>query len=328
MAVVDAASLELLQVVAKTGSFSAAARELRMTQPGVTYQIRRLERALGAPVAVRMGRSMQLTQVGRMILEQMQPAMEELRRADRRIAATIGQGSGTVRLAAFPSGNATIVATALARLRCEHPEIEVLVQTAEQPHAYQLVRTGEVDLALTYRFGDSRDVPAPGQTDGLRRVPLLTEHMHLLLPRDHPQAGRRVLDVQDLANDSWLVGSQRFAQMLGALYAPLGVVPPILTVADDYVAMQSFAAAGLGLTLLPELAIRAHRHHSLVARTLRGWPDRQLSIDYWPDQEKVPAVREVLTALHRSLATLSLPGPTPRGSRAPAGLPPAQSDEA
>lgn len=315
MPVVDVASLELLRVVARTGSFSAAARELRMTQPGVTYQVRRLERALGAPVAVRMGRSMQLTEVGAMVLEQTRPAMEELRRADRRIAATIGQGSGIVRLAAFPSGNATIVATALARLRREHPQIEVGVETAEQPRAYQLVRTGEVDLALTYRWGDSDDVPTPGLADGLARFSVLTEPMSLLLPRDHPSAGRQVISVAELPDARWLVGSQRFARMLQALYAPTGVEPQIQIVADDYVAMQAFAAAGLGLTLLPELALRAHRHHALVARTLAHWPQRRLSIDFWPDQERVPAVRAVIYALRRAPVTLNLSGtPTPRSA--------------
>lgn len=309
---VDAASLELLSVVARTGSFSAAARELRMTQPGVTYQIRRLERALGAPVAVRMGRSMQLTQAGRLVLEHTQPALEQLRLADQRIAAAIGQGSGLVRLAAFPSSNATIVATALARLRHEHPEVEVRVESAEQPRAYQLVRAGDVDLALTYRFGDRGDVPAPGQSDGLRRMPLLVEKVHLLMPRDHPGAGRPVLGAQDLIADRWLVGSERFARMLRTLFAPTGATPMIRVVGDDYVAMQAFAAAGLGLILLPELAIRAHRHHSLVARTLQGWPDRELSIDFWPDQERVPAIRAVLAGLHRALGTLSLTTPTPR----------------
>lgn len=309
---IDVVSLQLLSVVARTGSFSAAARELRMTQPGVTYQIRRLERVIGAPVTVRMGRSMQLTEAGRIVLEHARPALEELRLADRRIAAAIGQGSGVVRLAAFPSGNATIVATALAQLRHEHPEIEVRVQTAEQPRIYELVRAGEVDLALTYRFGDSGDVPAPGQPDGLRHVPLLTEKMHLLMPRDHPRAGRQLLGVRDLSSDRWLVGSDRFARMVRALYEPTGVSPDILTVTDDYVAMQAFAAAGLGLTLLPELAVRAHRHHSLVTRTLRDWPQRHLSIDYWPDQEQVPAVRAVLTALHRALTTLALTQPDAR----------------
>ncbi|MEO8749681.1 MAG: LysR family transcriptional regulator [Allobranchiibius sp.] len=311
---IDATSLELLSLVARTGSYSAAARALQMTQPGVTYQIRRLERSLGAPVTVRMGRSMQLTALGEMVLEFAQPALEELRAMERRIAAAVGEGVGLVRLVAFPSGNATIVATALAQLRQEHPQIEVRVATAEQPRAYEIVRSGEADLALTYRFGDGDDVPSPGQIDGLRHLDVMTEPISLLMPRDHPGAGRQLLDVAELPDARWLLGSQRFARLLQALYAPTGVDPQIQIVADDYVAMQSFAAAGLGLTLLPELAVRAHRHHALVARTLVGWPQRRLSIDFWPDQERVPAVRAVIEALRQAPKTLNLTSRSTRGS--------------
>lgn len=311
---IDAESLELLSVVARTGSYSAAARALQLTQPGVTYQIRRLERSLGAPVTVRMGRSMQLTALGEMVLSYAQPALEELRATERRIAAAVGEGIGLVRLAAFPSGNATIVATALAQLRHEHPQIEVRIETAEQPRAYQIVRAGEVDLALTYRWGDSDDVPTPGVVDGLQHLSVLTEPMSLLLPRDHPSAGRKVLAVAELPDAHWLLGSERFARMLQALYAPTGIEPHIQIVADDYVAMQAFAAAGLGLTLLPELALRAHRHHALVARTLAHWPQRRLYIDFWPDQQRVPAVRAVIDALRRAPESLNLSGAPSLGS--------------
>ncbi|MEO9238408.1 MAG: hypothetical protein ABI418_09975, partial [Jatrophihabitantaceae bacterium] len=65
--------------------------------------------------------------------------------------------------------------------------------------------------------------------------------------------------------------------------------------------MQSLAAHGLGVTLVPELALAAHRDERLVARTLVGWPDRQVEVELWPDQLRVPAVAAMLAALQAAV---------------------------
>ncbi|MGI8881857.1 MAG: LysR family transcriptional regulator [Jatrophihabitans sp.] len=303
----DLAQLQLLTVVARTGSYSAAARELQLSQPAVSYQMRRLERAVGAPLAVRVGRSMRLTSAGDALLEHAEQILTDVRAAERQIAATIGSGTATVRLAAFPSSCATIVPSALAKLRSTHPELDVRVVQGEPPQTHSMVLRGDVDLALGYRFAISHEPEPEPVVSRFCRVQLVVEDIRLLLPADHPAAARSKVKVEELLSERWILGSHRFEDMLNRACLPIGQTPEVMLVADDYVAMQAFVAHGLGVALVPELALRAHQDERVVARTLVGWPARHVGLELWPDQLRVPGVVAVIEALRAAL-----PGKTPR----------------
>ncbi len=86
----DLSQLRLLQEVGRTGSYSAAGRELGYTQPAVTYQMRNLERQVGAPLAVRLGRTMRLTSAGEALLEHADRITAQVRAAEHEMAALVG----------------------------------------------------------------------------------------------------------------------------------------------------------------------------------------------------------------------------------------------
>ena len=295
----DLPQLNVLSAVARTGSYSAAARELRITQPAVTYQMRQLEKDVGAVLAIRVGRTMRLTSAGQQVRLHGERLLEEARAAERLIAASVGSESATVRVAAFPSSCATIVPSALARLRRSHPQIDIVLTQCEPPEAHALVRRGEVDLALAYRFADLDEVPQASVTSPglLRRIPLVVDEVRILLPADHRCAGRGRMLVTDLAEETFILGSALFADILADLSRPLGRTPASVRVADDYVAMQAFVAYRLGVAPVPELALRAHRDRRVVARRLEGWPARHVEIELWPDQLKVGAITTVVAEL-------------------------------
>lgn len=294
--------LHLLSEVARCGSYSAAARELRMTQPAVTYQMRRLERSLGTPLAVRVGRAMRLTPAGRIVLEHAERIVADVRAAERQITAAIGSGDGVIRMAAFPSSCATFVPSALARLKRSHPGLDVRVVEGEPPVSHSMVLRGDVDMALTYRFAPAEEVqPETTGMSRLRRVALLTESIALLMPANHPGAARSRLSVAELADDTFILGSRRFEDMLNALFLPLGRAPKVTVVADDYVAMQAFVAYRLGVALVPQLGLRAHKDPRVVARSLVGWPARHVGLELWPDQLRVPGVVAVVEELQAAL---------------------------
>ncbi len=295
----DLPQLNVLSAVARTGSYSAAARELRITQPAVTYQMRQLEKDVGAVLAVRVGRTMRLTSAGQQVRLHGERLLEEARAAERQIAASVGSESATVRVAAFPSSCATIVPSALARLRRSHPQIDIVLTQCEPPAAHALVRRGEVDLALTYRFADLDAVQPPSGTSAglLSRIPLVVDEVRILLPADHRCAGRGRIRVADLAEETFILGSALFGDILADLSRPLGRTPASVRVADDYVAMQAFVAYRLGVAPVPELALRAHRDRRVVARRLDGWPARHVQIELWPDQLRVDAITTVIAEL-------------------------------
>ncbi len=297
----DLHQLNLLQAVARTGSYSAAGRELGYTQPAVTYQMRNLERQVNAPIAVRVGRTMRLTPVGEALLAHADRITALIRAAEHDMAALVGQRSDVVRLAAFPSVCATLVPEAIAAMAREYPAIEVRLHQAEPPQARELVRRGEADLALCYRFGESpfHQADAPAKDNPLEHIHLMAEEVSLILPADHPAADKKKVGIEDLASDTFLIAGPQFKDMVRQAAAGAGFTPKITTVADDYVVMQSLVGHGLGVAMLPELALTAHHDERVVSRPLRGWPRRHIDIEMWPDLMRVHAV-SALTELLRA----------------------------
>jgi len=291
--------LLLLQTVARTGSYSAAARELGFTQPAISYQMRCLEREIGTPLTIRAGSQMRLTTAGAALLDHADRILAAVRAAERELAGVVGTATGTVKLGAFPSSCATVVPAAISKLRRDQPELTVELVQAEPPRCHALVRRGELDLGLSYHFdGPSVPVEPAGQPG---RLPLFADEVRLMLPLDHPAARRRLVKLGDLAGQTWILAGDRFAELLRRRAAEAGFEPRIMLVADDYVVMQSLAAHGLGITLVPSLALAAHQDPRLVARNLLGWPDRQVQLELWPDALRVPAVAAVVQALQACL---------------------------
>lgn len=308
--------LLLLQTVARTASYSAAARELGFTQPAISYQMRCLEREIGTALTVRVGASMRLTSAGQALLPHAEVILSAVRAAERELAGIVGSHAGVLKLGAFPSSCATLVPAAIAQLRRDLPAVDARLLQVEPPQCHDLVRRGELDLGVTYRFGPvpaasggSEHRPAgklaqrvPGQPVGQpRRLPLFVDGVRLMLPVDHPAARRKLIRLADLAGDTWILAGRRFEDLLYAAAEKVGFEPKIMLVADDYVVMQSLVAHGLGLTLVPELALSAHRDDRLVARTLVGWPDRHVEVELWPDQLRVPAIAATLAALRAAV---------------------------
>ncbi|MEV6537146.1 LysR family transcriptional regulator, partial [Streptomyces sp. NPDC051639] len=132
--------------VARTGSYTAAAKALGYTQPAVSYQMRGLERAVGVPLAVRVGRTVQLTAAGRRLAIHADSVLAAIRAVENEFETLAAHSADVVRLSAIQS--ACVVPGAMARLRREQPDIEVTLHQASCPDSYRLLRSGEIDLAL------------------------------------------------------------------------------------------------------------------------------------------------------------------------------------
>jgi DNA-binding transcriptional LysR family regulator len=309
--VLDPQQLRLLQEVARSGSYSAAGRALGFTQPAITYQMKSLEKSVGTALTVRTGRTMRLTPAGTALLSHAQPILAALRAAEKDLESLSATGAGLVRLAAFPSSCATVVPAAMAAMRRTLPDVEVRLVQAEPPHARTLVRRGDVDVALCYRFTAPKSslLEAAGNA-GLEQRELLVEEMHLILPMDHPSASHRRISIDQLADATFVIASAQFEDRLHRAAAAAGFRPKILMMADDYVAMQSLVASGFGVALVPDLALRAHRDPRIVARTLVDWPQRHIAVELWPDMLRVDAVSALVD--HLVAATADLPRVTRR----------------
>jgi len=167
----DLRRLRVLQAVAREGSLSAAARALDYTQPAIGHHVRRLEAEVGTALVVRRGRGVALTPAGVALAARADALLAAAATAEEEVAAIAGLRRGRVRLVAFPSASATLVPPALARLRAEHPGLDVTLEEAEPPGSVERVRAGDADVALTFAHPGLE----PEDDEGLHRVVLREE---------------------------------------------------------------------------------------------------------------------------------------------------------
>ena len=290
----DPRRLLVFRSVARAGSLSAAARELGWTQPAVSQHLQRLEREVGLPLLVRSARGVSLTEAGALLLGRADAVAGELHMAAEEMASLAQLRGGRVRLIAFPSAAATLVPTALGALARDHPGVEVGMVEAEPPETWRAVREGQADLGLVFGY----DGPPPDDGD-LTWVPLAVEPVDLVLPPDHPAAGRDDVRLADLADDAWIGGCPRCRQHLVACCRQAGFEPRLVHESDDYVAVQALVAAGLGVTMLPRSALEAFRHAGVAVRGSTALGSRHVGLVHRPGAEQVPATRALIERLVR-----------------------------
>jgi DNA-binding transcriptional LysR family regulator len=266
----DVGRLRALRAVAEYRSFSRAAEALGYTQSAVSQQIAALEHEVALTLLNRGVRPVALTDAGRLLAGHIEPVLEHLATAEAQLDAIRGLRAGRMRLAAFGSAYATFLPTAIARFRVRHPDVQVELVEAEPDVSLPSLRTGEVDIAIVYRFEN-----ADGDADDrLEAAHLLDDEHRAVLPDRHRLARRKAVSVVDLAEEAWIVprhdGPARgYRDGLERLCADAGFAPRIAFETDDLQAVQAFVAAGLGIALMHDLTMPTRRH-AIAVRPITG----------------------------------------------------------
>ncbi|GLY33776.1 LysR family transcriptional regulator [Kineosporia sp. NBRC 101731] len=315
----DVQQLKVLAEVARTGSYTAAAASLGYTQPAVSYQMRRLQQSLGAPVVVRVGRGLQLTELGEVLLQHADNVFSVIRAVEQDMSSAVARGGGLVRVVAFQSGLIRLLPPVIDRLRVSHPNIRISVTQAEPVEARRLIRSGEVELGLLCNWANE-DLPE-GESTMLRRE-LITDRRCVVMPAGHALAQRKAIDLTELADQNWVMESFRDRFMAACTNA--GFSPRIVATVDDVLTVQALVASGMGISMMNELGLLGHTRPDLVYRPLRDWPLRRTYALLWPDMARVPAVGVVLHEIQavaravrkntpgRPVPAPDLTGPPPR----------------
>lgn len=258
----DVKRLRVLREVAAHGSFSAAAETLYLSQSAVSQQVATLEREVGMALLDRSRDGTTLTEAGRVLVAHANAAMARLEEAERELAELAGLEGGEVRIASFPSASATLLTSAVSDFVERYPKVRVSVAEEEPEDSIPRLRAGEFDLALTF---DYPELPTQDERD-VERTLLLTETMHVALPTKHPLADRARVPMIELQDEDWLSGScaSSCAEVVMASCRTAGFEPHIAYESDDYHVLQGFVAAGLGVTLLPDLALPTLRADVVV----------------------------------------------------------------
>jgi DNA-binding transcriptional LysR family regulator len=254
----DVTRLRVIEAVARHGSVTAAAKELHYSQPSVTHHLARLEAETGAQLLQRVGRGIRLTQAGQLLADRAAEILGRIDAVDAELAAHVGLTAGRVRLAGFSSAIGSLIPRAVAALADSHPGLQIGLTDMHPPEALELLRTGKIDVAVVFRYDETEPEPS-----GVRLHHLLDDKLYLLSSGQ----GQRIADLRDA---TWIAGCDRCRSHLLSLCAEEGYEPQIGYTSDDMVVMQTLVAAGLGVTTMPGLALRAHRADGIVASELPG----------------------------------------------------------
>jgi DNA-binding transcriptional LysR family regulator len=256
--------LNILREVVQRGSFSAAAEALDYTQSAVSQAVGRLEAETGAALLVRDRRGVRPTVAGATLLGHADAILSQVRAAEDDLAAVLGVRGGRLRLASFPSAGSTLIPQAVAAFRRLHPDVELSLGEGEPEAIAPRLRAGEFDLALLFEFpGEDQ------QSTGLDKTALIHDPMWVALPVDHKLARKHNLALIDLRDQDWVQTSPRSAcaRHVISVCRSAGFEPRVSFESDDYDTVQGLVAAGVGVALIPRLAL-SHRRPGLVVRRL------------------------------------------------------------
>jgi DNA-binding transcriptional LysR family regulator len=257
--------LKVLSEVISRGSFSAAAEALSYTQSAVSQSIARLEAETGTRLVVRDRRGVRPTAAGATLVEHAEAILAQVEAAEADVAAVLGLRGGRLRVASFPSAGATLMPAAVASFRQSHPDVSLTLAEGEPEEIAPRLRAGEFDLALLFEFPGVRERAGAG----LRSVALLEDPMHVAVPAEHPLAAKRALTLGDLRDQDWVQtsASSPCARHVIRSCVAAGFEPHVTFESDDYETVQGLVAAGVGVALIPRLAL-TRVHPGIVVRAL------------------------------------------------------------
>jgi DNA-binding transcriptional LysR family regulator len=288
------AALRVLREVAQTGSFSAAAAALGYTQSAVSRQIAGLESVTGQRLFERGRHGVALTPAGRRLLSSAVRVLEEL---DHALGELRGDqaDAGPVRVGAFATAAAGLVPDALASLP---RELKVTLREGTTPALTRALRAGTLDLAVLARTPPYR--PPDAESPALTLSTLTERDLMIGVAAGHPFANQRVIEVEQLAGQVWVASRSDPGDTLLGVWPGLAARPDIRYVVRDWLAKLEIVAAGLAITTLAPIMLRA-LPDPVRAVAVRGEPreTRRVVLARLPG-ELDPATARVAEALIES----------------------------
>jgi DNA-binding transcriptional LysR family regulator len=242
-------------------------------------------------------RGVTLTAAGQTLVNHAEGILARLDAADAALSAIAGLRGGRLRMASFPTAGATLMPLAIATFRSAYPDVELTLAEGEPEEIVPRLRAGELDLALLFEFA--------GETvlqEDMERLELLEDPMYLALQREHPLAGRSRLRLEDLKRESWVQtsSSSPCARHVVRSCHAAGFEPDVSFESDDYQTVQGLVAAGVGVALIPELALSVVREDIVIRALSPGPPVRQVIAAVPEGARLVPAAQTMLGVLERA----------------------------
>ena len=264
--------LEIFAAVVATGSFSAAARRLGLTQPAVSLQIRGLEAHFGQPLLDRCGRGVRLTEAGQQVYAYATRILTLIQDLEAAVRGTTETPAGTLHLGCSTAPGECLLPRLLSAFRTRFPQVQLSVEVSDTAVVLDRLLRRQYDLGL---------VGGVAHTDRLEFIPFAVDELVLIAPRGHPLAGRAVVTPSDLAHEPFVLREEGSGTRAAAEQAlqRLGLTHlTIATVLGSSEAVKQAVAAGVGLAFVSGSALDPHEDRVVVLPLVGAPIERQMYV--------------------------------------------------
>jgi len=263
--------LRYFLAVYQARNFSRAAERCHVAQPSLSQQIMKLEDELGEKLFERNKRDVALTPAGELFRHHAERVIDELEAAREKMRDVRGLVRGKVELGALPTVAPYFLPAILKAFSALHPGIEVSINEDTTANLARAVENKDLDLAL---------ISAPAEGRRLVSCELFNEALWLALPAEHPLAQKRILTVRDLENEPFIVMKESHCLGGQALQfcQSRGFSPRVSFRSAQIETVHAFVAAGLGVSLVPAMALRGDGYDGIIYRPLKEKPTRQIAV--------------------------------------------------
>ncbi|GFN22471.1 selenium metabolism-associated LysR family transcriptional regulator [Thermanaeromonas sp. C210] len=242
--------LETFVVTVEKGTLSAAAEELHLTQPAVSKHLKALEETFGLRLLERSGREVRLTEGGRIFYRRAREVLRLLEQLRRELAQVSKLVRGELLLGASTIPGQYVLPHVIGRFKGRYPGVEVKLIIGGSEDILRRLGEGEIEIGV---------VGAEERRKGFLYRPLVKDELVLILPPDHPWAGRRSLEAAELAGADWVCREEGSGtrKVVEERLRDAGVVlPPARIVMElgSTEAVVSAVEAGLGVSIVSRWA--------------------------------------------------------------------------
>lgn len=306
---IDLRQLEILKTVADSGSFTAAARLMHVSQSAVSRQILLLEEELKEPLFVRLGRKVRLTAAGETLLQLSHRVLADVRETTTAIVEHHRKLRGTIQLAGGMTVCLHVFPSLLKEYRRRHPDVEVKLTTGATPQLLERLRSGTVDVAL---------LTLPVEGADLIQVPVMREELLLVTHPSHALARQRKVQARDLDRQPLVLFERGSStrRVIDDMLVREQINPKIVMETENVEILKALVAIGLGMAIIPYQAVaREVRAGQLWCTRLDGVSMVRETGWVYMRAARVPRlVQEMFGSLQRTLPRLRL-APPPRRRR-------------
>jgi len=285
--------LRYFVAVADEGNFSRAAAKVRVAQPSLSQQIRKLEAEIGQPLFDRLPRSVVLTEAGRCLLEYARQILASIDDARRSVDELKGKIAGDVAVGAIPTVAPYVLPELVITFQKHYPDVTLHIVEDATAGITRRIEAGELDVALASTCQQSPTL----RVELLGKEPLLA-----LVPEGHPLAKQTVITFDDLKSQRFLLLHEMhcLSQQVHHLLESRRLLPEVALAGSQLSTIANMVAAGIGVSIVPQMMVKHHATPGCVSLPFAPpVPERELNVLYNPlrfQSKAAAAFRQEATA--------------------------------